>query len=75
MIIIRKIKLYSEDNREIVSSSVAEEGKRSGVIQKKPNGKWGIISYKSDPPEWWDANYDSKKDAQSALNGYWANKN
>lgn len=69
MIVFRQ-RLY----REQVDSKTAQEGKRSGVVQKKPSGDWGIISYKKNPPTWWDANYDSKGCAEKALSAYHANK-
>ena len=61
-------------SREKVPSDIAKEGKKSGVVQKDKNGKWRIISYKTNPPEFWDAHYDSKKDAEDALAAYHANK-
>ena len=69
MIILRQ-KAY----REKVPSDIAEEGKRSGVVQKDKNGSWRIISYKTSPPEFWDAHYDSKEEAEKALAAYHANK-
>lgn len=69
MIILRQ-----KEYREKVPSDIAEEGKKSGVIQKDKNGSWRIISYKTNPPEFWDAHYDSKEDAEKALSAYHANK-
>ena len=69
---IIKRKLYSQ--REKVPSDIAKEGKKSGVVQKDKNGKWRIISYKTNPPEFWDAHYDTKEDAEKALDAYHANK-
>lgn len=69
MIVFRQ-RLY----RERVDSKTAQEGKRSGVVQKKPSGDWGIISYKTNPPTWWDADYTSKGNAEDALAAYHANK-
>lgn len=71
MIILRKI--FSE-KREKVPADIAKEGKKSGVVQKDKNGVWRIISYKTNPPEFWNAHYDSKSEAESALAGYHANK-
>lgn len=71
MIILRNKKF---SGREIVDKETAERGRKEGVIQKKPNGKWGIISYKTNPPEFWDANYDTKESAEKALGAYHANK-
>lgn len=60
--------------REKVPNKTAQEGKRSGVVQKDDNGEWRIISYKTNPPEFWDAHYDSKEDAENALQAYHANR-
>lgn len=43
-----------------------------GVIKKKPNGKWGIISTKTG--KFWKANYDSEDDAKAGLRAYFAHK-
>lgn len=69
MIILRQ-----KEYREKVPSDIAAEGKKSGVVQKDKNGVWRIISYKTNPPEFWDAHYDSKEDAEKALSAYHANK-
>lgn len=61
-------------SREKVPSDIAKEGKKSGVIQKDKNGVWRIISYKTNPPEFWDAHYDTREDAEKALDAYHANK-
>lgn len=71
MIIYRK-KVFS--NREKVPSDIAKEGKKSGVIQRDQDGDWRIISYKTDPPEFWDAHYKTREDAEKALSAYHANK-
>ena len=79
----QKIKLgfkkFSKQDREVVPDDIAEEGKKSVVIQKDKNGNWRIISYKtktnkSGKPEFWDAKYESKEAAEKALGGYFANK-
>lgn len=44
-----------------------------GCIKQKPNGKWGVISGKTG--KFWDADYDSEKDAKEGLKGYFANEN
>lgn len=67
-------KNYSKQDREVVPDDIAEKAKKEGVIQKKPNGKWGIISFKTNPPTWWDAEYDSEESAKKGLSGYFANK-
>ena len=68
-----KAKQFSD--REKVPSDIAKEGKKSGVIQKDKKGYWRIISYKTNPPEFWDAHYDTREDAEKALDAYHANKN
>lgn len=65
----------SFSSREKVPSDIAKEGKKSGVIQKDKKGYWRIISYKTNPPEFWDAHYDNRDDAEKALDAYHANKN
>jgi hypothetical protein len=69
---ILKRKLCS--GRDKVPPSIAKEGRKSGVVQKDQNGDWRIISYKQNPPEFWDAHYDTKSDAKKALRGYQASK-
>jgi len=68
-----KAKQFSD--REKVPSDIAKEGKKSGVIQKDKKGNWRIISYKTNPPEFWAAHYDTREDAEKALDAYHANKN
>lgn len=60
--------------REKVPEDIARKGKSEGVIQKDKKGSWRIISYKKSQPEFWDAHYKSKADAESALGAYHANK-
>lgn len=69
MIIFRQ-KIY----REKVPFDIAEKGRTEGVVQKDRDGDWRIISFKQSPPEFWDAHYDSKGDAEKALSAYHANK-
>ena len=74
MIILRtKNFTKSKEKREVVDKETAERGKKEGVIQKKPNGKYGIISYKTNPPEWWTIE-GTKEDMEAALKAYHANK-
>ena len=42
-----------------------------GVIRKVGN-KWKIL--KKNRKDYWDADYDTKADAEAALRAYWANK-
>lgn len=67
-------KEYSKQDREVVPDDIAKKAKKEGVVQKKPNGKWGIISFKTNPATWWDASYDSKESGEDALKAYWVNK-
>jgi hypothetical protein len=46
---------------------------KTGCIQKKSNGKWGIISGKTG--DWWNAEYDTKADAEAGLKAYFVHKN
>lgn len=59
-------------NVVIVSEDVNlnEDGSKS-VIQKKPNGMWGILG--KDRKTFWDADYDTEEDAKKALAAYHAN--
>jgi hypothetical protein len=56
---------------DYTKSLVGEEKERDGVI-KKVGDKWKIL--KKDRKHYWDADYDTKKDAEDALKAYWANK-
>ena len=67
-------KTYSKQDREVVPDDIANKARKEGVVQKKPNGKWGIISFKTNPPTWWDAEYDSEESAKKGLSGYFVNK-
>ena len=53
------------------NSAVNEEDERTDVIVKVGN-RWKIKGKKQ---KYWDADYDTKADAQAALRAYWANKN
>lgn len=57
-----------------MKSKTFSEGKcpSTGCIQKKPNGKWGIISNKTG--EFWKPDYESEESAKAALSAYHANK-
>lgn len=61
-------------DREKVPSDIAKKGRKSGVVQKDRKGVWRIISYKTNPPEFWNAHYDTKKSAEKALSAYHANR-
>jgi hypothetical protein len=63
---------FSAGPREKVSAEMLKKAKTDGVVQKKPNGAWGIISIKAG--EWWTPDYDTKDKAEKALQAYHANK-
>lgn len=69
MIILRE-RFY----REKVPNNIAIKARKEGVVQQDSNGDWRIISFKQNPPEYWDAHYDSKEDAEKALSAYHAQK-
>jgi uncharacterized protein YcfJ len=69
MIILRE-RFY----REKVPNNIAMKARKEGVVQQDSNGDWRIISFKQNPPEYWDAHYDSKEDAEKALSAYHAQK-
>lgn len=72
-----KVKRFSKKpvgDRELVDSETIKEAKKTSVIQKKPNGKWGIISFKTEKPTWWNADYDTEENALNALRGYHASR-
>jgi hypothetical protein len=43
-----------------------------GCIQKKTNGKWGVISGKTG--KFWDADYNTEEDAKAGLKAYFVRK-
>ena len=72
-----KIKRFSKKpvgDRELVDHTTAERAKKTSVIQKKPNGKWGIISFKTTKPTWWPSDFETEAKALSSLRGYEYNK-
>jgi hypothetical protein len=66
--------IIKRNNHETVPQDIAEEGKKSGVVQKDKSGSWRIISYKTNPPTFWNAHYKSKESAEASLRAYQANK-
>ena len=54
-----------------LESLVYNENDKNSVIVKL-NNKWRIKGKKT---RYWDAEYNTKKDAEAALRAYWANKN
>lgn len=63
-----------EDFSLVESVNEAKSGKcpKSGCIKKKPNGKWGVISNKTG--KFWNADYDTKHDAEDGLKAYHVNE-
>jgi hypothetical protein len=57
--------------RVSVLESLINEDVDEGVI-RKVGDKWKIL--KKNGKDYWDADYDTKIDAQAALKAYWANK-
>lgn len=63
--------MIKRNDRHLVRSRFVEaEKERTDVIVKVGN-KWRIKGKKQ---KYWDAEYDTKSDAQAALRAYWANK-
>jgi len=58
---------YKKEEKEAAGKCPEE-----GCIGKKPNGKWGVMSNKTG--KWWDADYDTKEDAEDALKAYHVQK-
>jgi hypothetical protein len=63
-------KEFSE--QEKAPQDILERAKKEGVIQKDHNGDWRIVSLKKGTL--WNARYQSKAKAKSALSAYHANK-
>lgn len=70
---IYRLQRYYSD-RETVPRDIAQRARKEGVVQQDKDGDWRIISFKQNPPEFWDAHYDSKEDAEKALGAYHAQK-
>jgi len=49
-----------------------EEDKDDDGVIRKVGNKWKIL--RKNRKDYWDADYDTKKDAEAALRAYWANK-
>lgn len=64
-------KIYSEE-RMPVSAADMRKAETDGVVQRRPDGKWGIIAKKK--RLWWSAGYDSKESAEAALRAYHAGR-
>lgn len=71
---IQKEFAAKKDDREIVPKDIAEKGRKEGVIQKDKNGKWRIISYKANPPRFWDSKCDTREECEAQLAAYHARK-
>lgn len=66
----RKRALLLEKRMIRLEKLMDEEDERTDVIVKVGN-KWRI---KGKKVRYWDAEYDTKEDAENALKAYWANK-
>ena len=64
-------KVYSEE-RMPVSPADMRKAETDGVVQRRPDGKWGIIAKKK--RLWWSAGYDSRESAEAALRAYHAGR-
>ena len=69
MVILRQ-KEYA--NRLPVSEEDLKKAKLDGVVQKRPDGKWGIIAIQK--KLWWSQSYDTEAKAKASLRAYQANK-
>lgn len=65
-----KIIVSESELKEIIQEQVKNVLNENKYIRKKPNGKWGIISAKTG--KFWDANYDTKEDAEDGFKAYMA---
>lgn len=59
-------------NSKIRRRFFTEAEKEDDGVIKKVGNKWRIL--KKNRKDYWDAEYDTKADAQAALRAYWANK-
>lgn len=64
---------YSAATRLPVSKEDIEKAKTDGVVQMRPDGKWGIIAIKKGL--WWSQTYSSRENAEKALRAYHAHNN
>ena len=64
-------RVYSEE-RMPVSATDMRKAETDGVVQRRPDGKWGIIAKKK--RLWWSAGYDSRESAEAALRAYHAGR-
>lgn len=55
-----------------LESLIYNEEKENTSVIKKVGNKWKIL--KKDRKHYWNAEYDTKADAENALKAYWANK-
>ena len=64
--------LYSDNERMPVSAADMRKAETDGVVQRRPDGKWGIIAKRK--RLWWSAGYDSRETAEAALRAYHAGR-
>lgn len=60
--------LFTKTKGEMLSEMC--EG--SKLVRRKPNGKWGVVSGKTG--KFWNADYETKQDAEDGLKAYFANR-
>ena len=72
MVILRN-KNFSKEAREKVPENIAKKAKEDGVVQEY-KGSWRIVSFKTNPPTFWNSHYTSKSSAEAGLRGYFKNK-
>jgi hypothetical protein len=61
-------------NREIVPASIVKKVENGEGVIHKYNGKWRIVSMKTNPPTFWSSVYETREKAEGALAGFHANK-
>lgn len=70
----RKQKSFAKTDREPAPPEIVQRVKNGEGVIYKINGKWRIVSMKTNPPSLWPQSYDSEEKAKAALRGYQANK-
>lgn len=71
-VVVKESELIKMIQEQIAKALKEDKCPKGGCIKKKSNGKWGVISGKTG--KFWDADYDSKEDAEAGLRGYFANE-
>ena len=60
--------------RETVPESIVKKVKAGEGVIHQYKGKWRIVSMKTNPPTFWNAEYETREKAESALKAYQANR-